>query len=82
MQDFLLSCLQYISIQQYIDTVNKYRDIILHLEHHDTRNTPIQQSVTALIEYIKAMLQYSDSFTDILYLRCASLIAIIMMVVG
>jgi len=33
------SDLQYVLIQQYIDTVNKYRDTILHLEYHDTQNT-------------------------------------------
>jgi len=58
MQNWLLetSDLQYISIQQYINTVNKYHDMILHLEYHDTRNTLIKQSVTALMKYIKAML--------------------------
>ena len=50
------SDLQYISIQQYNNTVNKYRDTTLHLEYHDTWNTLIEQSTTALIEYIKAML--------------------------
>ena len=52
----LTSGLQYISIQQYIDTVNQYRDTILHLEYHGTQNTLIEQSVTALIKYIKAIL--------------------------
>jgi len=44
-----------------METVHKYRDMILHLEYHDTRNTLIEQSVIVLIEYIKAMLQYRDS---------------------
>jgi len=53
-----LPYLQYISIQQYIDTINKYRDTILHLEYHDTWNTLIEQSATAVIEYVKAMLWF------------------------
>ena len=44
------SDLQYILILQYIDTVNKYRDTILHLGNRDTRNTLIEQSVTATLE--------------------------------
>ena len=40
-----ISDLRYISILQYIDTVNKYRDTIMHLENCDTL---IEQSVTAL----------------------------------
>ena len=50
------SDLRYISILQYIDTVNKNRDTILHLENHDTRNTRIEQSMTALLEYIRVIL--------------------------
>jgi len=44
------SDLRYISIPQYIDTVNKYRDTILHLEYRDTQNTLIEQSVIVLLE--------------------------------
>jgi len=47
-----ISDLQYILIQQYINTVKKDCDMILHLEYHDTGNTLIEQSVTALIKYI------------------------------
>ena len=50
------SDLQYTSIQQYIDTVNEYHDTTLHLDYRDARNTLIEQSVIALIEYIKEML--------------------------
>ena len=30
--------------------------MILHLDDHDTRNTLIEQSVTALLEYIRVIL--------------------------
>ena len=45
------SDLQYILILQYIDIVNKYHDTILIF-----KILYIEQSVTALIEYIKIML--------------------------
>ena len=47
----VISNLQYILIWQYVDTVNEYHDMILHLENRNTRNTLIEQSVTALLEY-------------------------------
>jgi len=53
--DVSCSDLRYISIPQYIDTVNKYRDTILHLEYRDTQNTLIKQSVIVLLEYIREM---------------------------
>jgi len=50
------SDLWYISILQYIDTVNKYRYAVLLLENRDTWNTLIEQSVTALLDYIRVTL--------------------------
>jgi len=43
----MTSDLRYILILQYIDTVNEYRDTILH---PDTQNTLIEQSVIVLLE--------------------------------
>jgi len=58
------SDLRYILIPQYIDAVNEYCDMILHLEYRDIQNTLIEQSVIVLLEYISNAV---ISFTNLTY---------------